>query len=145
MQIHYVYATPELIHKYQEVSGSNASDFVNFDDSTYALFAVDGVQPIALIVAKQRYLNEPLQMEQEAFITIIEVLPDYQRQGIGSTLVDSVALWAKAKGMMQVRAWSEEIRYEVLMLWRKLGFTFSHIDFERDGEKRYGFYVTKHL
>jgi hypothetical protein len=44
-----------------------------------------------------------------------------------------------------VRAWSEEIRVEALMLWKTLGFSFSQVDFSRGEEKRYGFYVAKAL
>ena len=56
-----------------------------------------------------------------------------------------VLSWAHAQHIGQVGAWSEEIRYEALMLWRKLGFSFARIDFTRGEEKRYGFYVTKRL
>ena len=44
-----------------------------------------------------------------------------------------------------VRAWSEEIWFEALMLWNKLGFTFSQADFQRGDEKRHGFYVARRL
>ena len=98
-----------------------------------------------MIVAKTRPLAEPLQGAQEAFIDIIEVLPEAQRQGIGTALVEQAIEWARDNGAAQVRAWSEEIRYEALMLWNKLGFAFSQVDFERNGQKRHGFYAVKRL
>ena len=86
-----------------------------------------------------------MQDTQEAYIDIVEVQPAYQRQGIGTALVERVVAWAKENRVAQVRAWSEEIRGEALMLWNKLGFTFSRVDFQRGDEKRYGFCVAKRL
>jgi GNAT superfamily N-acetyltransferase len=102
-------------------------------------------QPVALIVAKIRPLAEPLQMEREVYIDVIEVQPDHQRQGIGTELMKRVTTWARENQAYQIRAWSEEVRYEALMLWRKLGFAFSQVGFQRGDEQRYGFYVTKSL
>ena len=53
--------------------------------------------------------------------------------------------WAKENQVAQVCAWSEEIRVEALMLWNKLGFTFSQVDFERNRERRHGFHVARRL
>jgi hypothetical protein len=59
--------------------------------------------------------------------------------------MEKVIAWAEENELSQIRAWSEEIRYEALMLWAKLGFSFSQVEFQRKGEKRYGFYVAKRL
>ena len=72
-------------------------------------------EPAALIVAKLRPLAEPVQMLKEAFIDIIEVLPAFQRRGIGTALVQQVIQWARENDAAQVRAWSEEIRCEALL------------------------------
>jgi GNAT superfamily N-acetyltransferase len=145
MQIIYVPATPELQRQMKEQSSSNASDFIHFEDNFYSVIAVDDSNPIALIVAKKRPLSKPVDMLQEAYIDVIEVHPDYQRRGIGAELVKRVLLWAKENELSQIRAWSEEIRYAALMLWKKLGFTFSQVNFQRGDEERYGFYVTKQM
>jgi GNAT superfamily N-acetyltransferase len=145
MQITYVPATPELQHQMKEQSSSNASDFIHFEDSFYSTIALDESNPIALIVAKKRPLSKPVDMLQEAYIDVIEVQPDYQRLGIGTELVKKVILWAEENELSQIRAWSEEIRYAALMLWKKLGFTFSQVNFQRGDEERYGFYVTKRM
>lgn len=145
MHVQYVHATPDLKIAFKARSGTNASDFIRFDDNYLSLIALAGNQPIALIVAKARPLAEPLQMVTEAFIDIIEVLPEYQRQGIGTALVQRVIQWARESGVAQVRAWSEEIRCEALLLWNKLGFTFSRVDFQNGPDKRYGFYVARRL
>ena len=145
MDIQYVQATPELKAELKTQSESNASDFIRFEDNYTSVVALDGDKPIALIVAKKRGLPEPLQAEQEAYIDIIEVQPAYQRQGIGTALIEQVVAWARENQVTQVRAWSEEIRIEALTLWNKLGFTFSQVDFQRGDEKRYGFYVARRL
>jgi len=145
MEIQYVRATPELKARLEEQSASNACDFIRFEDNYCSLIAMAGDRPVALIVAKVRPLSEPLQMVLEVYIDIVEVQPDVQRQGIGTTLVERVEAWAREQQVAQLRAWSEEIRVEALMLWKKLGFTFSKVDFQRGDEKRYGFYVTKAL
>ena len=145
MNIEYVHATPELKAAFKAQSGTNASDFIRFDDNYFSLIALDENKPIALIVAKTRFLAEPLQMVKEAFIDIIEVHPDYRRQGIGTTLAQQVIQWAQESRAAQVRAWSEEIRCEALLLWNKLRFTFSRVDFQNGADKRYGFYVALRL
>jgi len=145
MDVQIVLATPELKARMRALSESNACDFVRFDDNYCSLFAVVGDRPVGLIVAKKRPLSEPLQMVEEAYIDIIEVQPDVQRRGIGTLLVTEILGWARENRISQVRAWSEEIRYEALMLWKELGFAFSQVDLARGEEKRYGFYVTKAL
>ena len=145
MDIEYLRVTPELNNKLKAQWDSNAGDFIHFGDDLYSLVAVLDDDPIALIVAKVRGLSEPLQTVREAFIDVIEVLPEYRRQGIGTTLVSKAMEWAVEKRASQIRAWSEEIRYEALMLWNKMGFAFSQVDFQRGDEKRYGFYVAKRL
>ena len=145
MNITYVTATSELKQRMKQESASNASDFIRFEDNYFSIVALDGGTPIGLIVAKKRHLSKPMEKLEEAFIDIIEVHPDYQRQGIGTVLMEKVMAWAKENDVVQIRAWSEEIRYEALMLWAKLGFTFSQVDFQREDEKHYGFYVAKRL
>ncbi len=145
MDIRYVPATPELKQLWKDHSLSNASDFIHFEDRYYALIALDGELPVGLIVAKKRCLSSPLEMLQEAYIDIIEVNPDFQRAGIGTALVEQVIGWAENSHVDQVRAWSDAIRFEALMLWKKLGFTFSRVDFQDGNEKHYGFYAAKRL
>ncbi len=145
MDMQYVSATPALVAQYKQRSGSNAVDFVRFDENYCSVIALDGGQPVALIVAKRRPLPEPLQDVSEAYIDVIEVLPEYQRHGIGAALTERVILWARANRVAQVRAWSEEIRVEALRMWNRLGFTFSQVDFQRGDEQRYGFYAAKRL
>lgn len=140
-----VHATPELKTLLKERWESNASDFIRFDENYISLVALAGANPIGLIVAKSRGLSAPLQAVEEAFIDVIEVLPEYRRKGIGTALVEKVIAWAHDHHVSQIRAWSEETRYEALMLWNKLGFTFSQVDFRREDGEHYGFYVAKKL
>lgn len=145
MNVEYVPATPELKRRMEEQSTSNASDFIRFEDRTCSVIALVDGEPIGLIVAKLRPLGTPLGTVQEAYIDVIEVGPAYQRRGIGTALVKEAIAWARDNGASQVRAWSEEVRHEALMLWNKLGFTFSQVDWERGDSKGHGFYVAKRL
>jgi GNAT superfamily N-acetyltransferase len=145
MSIHYLSATPEIIQSWKEHSTSNASDFVRFEDNYFSVFALVDHRPVGLIVAKTRFLDEPLDRFKEVFIDIIEVHPDFQRLGIGTTLLNKVIQWAKENQADQIRAWSERIRLEALLMWKKSGFTFSRVDFQQGDEKCYGFYVAKRI
>jgi predicted N-acetyltransferase YhbS len=95
MDIQYVNATPDLKARLSAQSESNACDFIRFEDNYCSLVALDGDTPVGLIVAKKRPLSEPLQMVWEAYIDIVEVQPAYQRQGIGTALVEQVEAWAR--------------------------------------------------
>ena len=143
--ITYVFGTPEIKQQMQETSETNACDFIRFDNDYFSVFALTDGKPIALIGAKIRSISEPLQNESEVFIDIIEVAPVFYRQGIGTTFVERVIEWATTKDATQIRAWTEECREAALMLWDKMGFTFSQVDFQRGEEKRYGFYVTRRI
>lgn len=103
-------AIPELKAQLKAQSGSNASDFIRFDGDYYSLVALVGDRPVALIVAKKRSLTPPLQDEQEAYIDIIEVQPEYQRQGVGTALMERVLAWARENQVTQVRDWSRVSR-----------------------------------
>jgi len=129
----------QIKHSWQ----SNAGDYLHLGSDGFTLAAVVDGQPVGIISAFKRSLPEPLAMMREAFIDILEVQELYRRQGIGETLVNRVIAWAQDNGLDQVRAWSEEIRLEALMLWRKVGFSFAKVDFERDGQKHYGFYAVR--
>ena len=145
MGIEYVCATRVMEDRLKAKWDSNAGDFIRFGDDYYSLMAVAEDDPIGLIVAKVRNLPEPLQGVQEAYIDVIEVLPGYRRQGIGSVLVSKAIAWAIENRASQIRAWSDEIRHEALMLWNTMGFTFSKVDFQRGDETWYGFYAAKRL
>jgi GNAT superfamily N-acetyltransferase len=147
MQIDYVAATPELKSRFKELSGPyGGADFIQFDDQHFSLVAVVENEPVGIIVARRQGLAAPVQILEEAMILIIEVLPQYRRNGIGQALVEKTLAWAQGQEITQARAWSEEIRTEAHMLWNKLGFTFARADFQRPGEEpHYGFYVAKRL
>jgi hypothetical protein len=51
MNVEYVCATPELEKRLQERSGSNASDFIRFNDNTYSL--------ITLLIRKEKRDHDP--------------------------------------------------------------------------------------
>jgi GNAT superfamily N-acetyltransferase len=143
--ITYVLGTPETKQQMQATNESNACDFIHFDSDYISVFALSDGKPVALVGAKIRSISEPLQNESEVFIDIIEVTPAFYRQGIGTELVNQVIEWATTNKATQVRAWTEECREAALMLWCKMGFTFSQVDFQRGEEKHYGFYVARRV
>jgi GNAT superfamily N-acetyltransferase len=146
MEITYARGTAELKALYQQVTDTNATDWVSLDDNAFSAFALHDGQPAGVIGARLHALPVPLQGLQEVFIEMLEVLPEYRRRGIGTALLEQVFAWAEQCQAAQVRSWSEEIRAEALQLWSKLGFTFSRVDFQRGEEKdRYGFYVAKRV
>jgi GNAT superfamily N-acetyltransferase len=146
MEITYAHGTAELIARHQQVTDTNATDWVSLEAHAFSVFALYADQPVGVVGAKRHPLSPPLQHLQEVFIEMLEVRPEYRRQGIGSALLEHVFAWAKEIQAMQVRSWSEEIRTEALSLWNKFGFTFSRVPFQRGDEKdRYGFYVAKRL
>jgi GNAT superfamily N-acetyltransferase len=143
--ITYEPGTPEIKQQMQATSESNACDFIRFDSDYFSVFAMSDGKPVALVGANIRNISEPLQNESEVFIDIIEVNPAFYRQGIGTELIYQVIEWATTKKASQVRAWSEECREAALILWCKMGFTFSRVDLQRGEENRYGFYVAKRI
>lgn len=143
--ITFVPGTPEIKQQMQATSESNACDFIRFDSDYFSVFAISDGKPVALVGAKIRSISEPLQSKREVFIDIIEVAPEFYRQGIGTELVKRVIEWATIENASQIRAWTEECREAALLLWDKMGFTFSRVDFQRGEERRYGFYVARNI
>lgn len=141
--VEYVAVTPELKKRIQHDWESNAGDWIYLGDDCCSIAAMVDGRPIGVISAKRRQLAEPVSMIHEAWIYILEVLDDYRKQGIGTTLVEAVIGWASENGLDQVASVSQEIRTEALLLWRKLGFTFIKSDFKDGDQVRYGFYVAR--
>lgn len=140
--IEFVPATRELKAAIQRDWATNAGDHISLGDDCCSIVATVDGRPIALISARKRPLAEPLAMMHEVWISIIEVQEDYRRQGIGEALVSSVIDWARENGIEQVGAWSESVRTEALLLWRKMGFTFARINYKNGDQECYGFSVT---
>jgi GNAT superfamily N-acetyltransferase len=143
--LEYVDITEQLRDRIKSSWASNAGDHIRLGPGCYSVGAVRADEPIAVVSAFTRKLTDPLADVQEAFINIVEVQEQYRRQGIGSTLVEMVVDWARRNELDQVRAWSEEIRVEAPRLWRKAGFGFSRVDFEANGQERYGFFAVRPL
>jgi GNAT superfamily N-acetyltransferase len=143
--VDYIAVTPELKERIQRDWQSNAGDWIYLGDDCCSIAAMVDGRPIGVISAKKRQLSEPVSMVHEAWIYILEVHDNYRRQGIGTTLVESVVDWASENGMDQVASVSQEIRTEALLLWMKLGFTFIRSDFKDGDQERYGFYVARRI
>ena len=71
----------------------------------FTLIAADGAEPVALIAVVWRGRPKPFAGCVEGRIDIIEVEPEYRRQGVASTLVGVAADRASERGAYQLRAW----------------------------------------
>lgn len=59
--------------------------------------------------------------------------------------MSAVIDWARENSIDQVGAWSESVRTEALILWRRMGFTFAKIDVKQGERECYGFCVTRRM
>ena len=57
-----------------------------------------------------------------ACIKDIEVEDEFQRKGIGRTLVGKLEEWAKNYGYRQITAWSSQNKVEAIHMWYALNF-----------------------
>lgn len=64
----------------------------------------------------------PLEKYFDAFIEVIEVNEKYQKQGIGSKLVEKLEKFAKSYGYYQIRAWSSIECVSALKMFYKLQY-----------------------
>jgi len=82
---------------------------------------------------------------KEAYIDILEVSPDYRRQGIAKKLIDECETVARAEDCYQLRSWSSEDKTEAIAMWKKYNFGMhpQTIVSGRTGENVNGYFVTK--
>jgi len=77
-----------------------------------------------------------------AYITIIGVLPEYQRRGIGKELLDLVVDKAQENNMEYIKLEVDTVNISAIEFYRKNGFTPS-ISFEKNNNN--SFYMLKYL
>lgn len=111
----------------------------------FSIVAKAAEQPIGLIAVVYRQLPAPLVSAYEGYIDIIEVHPDYRRQGIATQLVAMVIERLRAQHLYQVRAWSSEDKTAAIQLWQALGFTLCPAMTYPCGQGVPGYFVAKLL
>jgi len=82
---------------------------------------------------------------KEAYIDILEVRPEYRRQGIAKKLIDKCESVARTENCYQLRSWSSEDKTEAIAMWKKYNFGMNPqtIVSGRTGENVNGYFVTK--
>jgi len=97
--------------------------FSGYGDDTFGLAAMDGDMPVGYVFVTSRTLMYPLEHITEAYIEIIEVTDEYQRLGIGQTLITRSEEWARKAGFRQIRTHSNNQRaVAAINMWNKLNY-----------------------
>lgn len=94
---------------------------IHLDDG-FTIVAISGDEPIAVISVCWKTLPDPMPQTREAFVDLIDVDPEFRRQGIARRLIELAAVRAVDAGAYQLRAWTCSDRPAALTLWRGLGF-----------------------
>lgn len=111
----------------------------------FSIVALDAEQPVGLIAVSYRGLPPPLVGTYEGYIDIIEVHPEYRRQGIATQLIAMVVDRLRPQRIYQVRAWSSEDKTSAIQLWKTLGFTLCPATIYPNGQTVQGYFVAKLL
>lgn len=111
----------------------------------FSIVALASEQPVGLIAVSYRRLPAPLVGIYEGYIDIIEVHPEYRRQGIATQLIAMVVERLRAQRLYQVRAWSSEDKTAAIHMWQGLGFTLCPAMTYPRGQGVQGFFVAKLL
>jgi len=94
----------------------------------FSIIALEADKPVGIIGVYWNELPFPLEGTREAYINIIEVLPEYRRQGIARELVGKAIDFSRREGVYQLRAWSSDDKAQALPMWRQLGFALCPAD-----------------
>ena len=111
----------------------------------FSILALSQSAPEGLISVYWKRLPAPLEGEFDAYIDILEVQPEFRRQGIARRLITLAVERARAEGMTQIRAWSSEDKTEAIYMWKALGFGLCPATTYPNGQAVKGFCVVKLL
>lgn len=124
--------------------GQAAARHMHLSDG-FSILALSEGLPVGLISVYWKRLPAPLEGDFDAYIDILEVHPDFRRQGIARRLIALSMQRARAEGMTQIRAWSSEDKTEAIHMWRTLGFGMCPATTYPNGQAIKGFFVVKLL
>lgn len=125
-----------------------AFDHLRFEPEGISFAAMDGENIAGFISLTWQELPYTFEEAQkEAYVDILEVAPDYRRQGISKTLIEKCLTAAKEAGCFQLRSWSSEDKKEAIPMWKKYGFGLhpQTIISAKTGENINGYFVTKQI
>ena len=143
-QIEYKNIDERIYEKIVGTYGDWIKKYIKLDANAFALSAMDGDFPAGFICVTPRTLTYPLEHIQDAFIEVLEVDEQYQRQGIGRYLVERGEEWAVKNGFQQIRTHSNDKAANAIKLWNKLNYGLCpHVFYAEEGCK--GYWVAKPL
>jgi GNAT superfamily N-acetyltransferase len=101
-----------------------SEQMIPLGDEGFTIVAMAGTEAIGVIAVCWKMLPAPFAETREAHIDLIDVDPEWRRQGIGRRLVAVAKARAAERGAYQIRAWTSESaeRMAALAMWRGLGF-----------------------
>ena len=120
--------------------GETASRHMHLQNG-FTILALHRQEPVGLISVYWRNLPPPLDAVHEGYIDIIEVHPNFRRQGIARRLVALSLERATAHAACQLRAWSSEDKQAAILLWQALGFSLCPAVTYPQGKEVKGFYA----
>ena len=145
MKIEYRKINNELLEKIAvELDSGWITKFSGFDNDTFGLAAMNGDAPVGYIIVTSRTLIYPLEHITDAYIDIIEIMDEYQRHGIGQTLVTRSEEWAREKRFKQIRTHSNLKAANAIKMWHKLNYGLCPHDYYEE-EGCTGYWVSKTL
>ncbi len=127
--------------------GDKVSSHLHFGEDCYTLVAFNNNEAVGIISTYPKNFSDPLSECKDAYIDIIEVDTQYQRQGIASHMIMLTEKWAKEYGYFQIRSWSSDNKLEAIPMWIALGYSMcpAKIWIEWCQKIVDGFYVVKQL
>ena len=99
-------------------------EWITLPDDGFTIVALKGGAMVGVIAIHWKMLPAPYSETKEAYINLIDVDPEFQRQGIAAKLIELAMERASKAGAYQMRAWTsdEPQRAAALSMWRALGF-----------------------
>jgi len=125
--IQYIKANQAMVAQIRDEWSQVVADHMVVENG-FSIVAVADHKIVALIGVYWSELPRPLEGTREAYINIIEVLPEFRNMGIATELVQRSVELAREGGAYQLRAWSSDDKIQALPLWRKLGFALCPAD-----------------
>ncbi len=121
------------------------TNHMKLGDDSFSLIAIKEDNIIGMISTYKKFLSEPFTTEFDAYINILEVLPEYRNKGLATNLIKRTEKHYKSLGYRQLRAWSSIDKTEALHLWKKMHYTLNPTTLHYADEEVDGYFVSKIL
>ncbi|AIO18400.1 Acetyltransferase (GNAT) family protein [Candidatus Izimaplasma bacterium HR1] len=131
----------------KEQFGEVKAEYVSLEINDYSLIAMKDKTVVGFISTKLNPLLEPLCEVNEAFVEILEVHPNYQKQGVASKLIEKTEKYFRSEGISQLRAWALNNNPNYINLWKKFDYCLSPTKIHIKEQNKYldGYHFIKKL